>query len=1170
MPSKDDLTILFYPSFDNSEEFTDHYYRMLWYLNPLRERIRRIIMPYEGESPNLGELPYYLDPAIKQIADGFGITNAVELVSSEHTDLLKNAAKEADVVLVWRVDGNKRGRVPDGLLKPLVLRKKRYLVDHKNVRYAGSFYLRLSAEICSKKTIVEECREKFNRIPANNFNRIGYIYGTGPSLQAALDMDLSDGTSIVCNTMVKNRELMKKLRPPLIVFSDPIFHAGPSTYAGDFRRDVQEAMAEFDSYAIVPMRDYALYTANMNPSLRERIIGVPIIPPNITPDLLPNLNLYKKFHVTPTTSVLTLFLIPLAATFFEKTFVLGCDGRPLSQDDYFWKHDPASQLVDRMDDIKVAHPAFFAIDYHDFYLEHCRVVARWLDEAERQGKQFFSLTPSYIPALKTRQAASFEISTQSLARPIVSIVMPASNASGSIADAIASIQSQSVIDWELLVVDDGSTDDTRKIVQGLAETDPRIRLLQCKGKGVSDARNTGLDEARGEFITFLDADDFMYRDALKRRVEALATKPGWNLVHCITEVVGANSRKLGWQLGRMVEVTFKDMSGNPCHLNSLMGRSEIFKSVRFQSGLTNGEDWLFFSDIFRTGEVSHRVDNCSVAYVVRHDSVVCRDYLSHENTVSKVLDMIYSPVRNNMTAASEFIQGLSSPPKEIVALRRKIGLLTWLLLEQRADDVAAVLSEFNARALSALSRAEIRHQITYPAMRFYVCRQEELPNEFRKDRLRILRLISETGIEKTFPQYVRELKSLMRKPYIHEVIRVRGSRLYQRFLGHLIMKYPSIITIGRFVKWGLAKLKRNLFGIGGMALFVIAALYIAGALVEPARWYLVGLASALLLLSGGLLALFYARTVLNRVISDQRIQIAGINKQLSDMNKQVSDINKALHESEASLRKEISELNVGNVSLFQQANRRLAKQDLKHFAEEWVPKLGLNLNYAAMGYIAHRICLAEDTCIGRLAGSIETMLLRVLVARSVKDPNLEVLEIGTLFGTGIAMIHENCLGLFNSVHFTVIDPLIGHIGPNVEGPLDSWIKTPATREIFIHNMQRMNIPESDYTIIQKFSTEDEAKEQASKRRYDILIVDGDHSDAGVRHDFFNYGHLVKPGGYIIFDDYGNPRWPGLTRFIDEEVAEMPDLESVGTDVFAAVFRVIAPQDLTKRGRKQHK
>ena len=396
-----------------------------------------------------------------------------------------------------------------------------------------------------------------------------------------------------------------------------------------------------------------------------------------------------------------------------------------------------------------------------------------------------------------------------------------------------------------------------------------------------------------------------------------------------------------------------------------------------------------------------------------------------------------------------------------------------------------------------------------------------------------------------------------------KVTSLRDRGLYQRLVDYLKTHYPPIITIGRFVRWSLVTLKKTFLGIGGIAVLVIVGLYIAGALVEPARWYLVGFASGLLILCGALLVLFYARSVLNRIINDQRQVQAAVDRLerhvLVKMQKDISDS-----------RDTLAKMNVGNFPLFQQFNRRLTNEDLKRFSVEWAPKLGLNLNARVLGYMAHRICLAEDTCIGYLAGNIETMLLRILVARSVKEPKLEVLEIGTLFGVGVAMIHESCRGLFSSMHFTVIDPLIGLIGRHDKSPLDPLTRAPATREIFIHNMQRMNIPETDYTIIEKLSTEDEAIEQASKRRYNLLIIDGDHSYFGVTHDFYNYRHLVKRGGYIIFDDYGNPNWPGLTDFVDKEVAKMPELEFVGTDVYSAIFRVIAPQDLTRRGRKQHK
>ena len=132
-------------------------------------------------------------------------------------------------------------------------------------------------------------------------------------------------------------------------------------------------------------------------------------------------------------------------------------------------------------------------------------------------------------------------------------------------------------------------------------------------------------------------------------------------------------------------------------------------------------------------------------------------------------------------------------------------------------------------------------------------------------------------------------------------MRMKNSRErgpYQKLAAHLMMNYPPIITVGRFGKWTLSKLRRTLFGIGGIFLFVVAGLYVAGALIEPLRWYLVGVATALLLLGGGLLALSYVLSWLNRLVSGQRRAMeatAGtmngdfsvlMNKQLDEREKQ--------------------------------------------------------------------------------------------------------------------------------------------------------------------------------------------------------------------------------------------------------------------------------------------
>lgn len=107
--------------------------------------------------------------------------------------------------------------------------------------------------------------------------------------------------------------------------------------------------------------------------------------------------------------------------------------------------------------------------------------------------------------------------------PRVSVVVPAFNVAPYIGECIASVQAQSRPDWECIVVDDGSRDGTGEHVRG--NTDPRIRLVTQANQGVSTARNTGLAEARGTYVLFLDGDDFLHPKALERLCAELDGRP---------------------------------------------------------------------------------------------------------------------------------------------------------------------------------------------------------------------------------------------------------------------------------------------------------------------------------------------------------------------------------------------------------------------------------------------------------------------------------------------------------------------------------------------------------------------------------------------------------------------------------------------------------------------
>jgi glycosyltransferase involved in cell wall biosynthesis len=101
------------------------------------------------------------------------------------------------------------------------------------------------------------------------------------------------------------------------------------------------------------------------------------------------------------------------------------------------------------------------------------------------------------------------------APPAVSVVTPVWNAEGTLGEAVASLRAQTRGDWEMLLVDDGSTDGSRALAERLAAGEPRIRLLGWPdNRGAAAARNAGIRAARGRFIAFLDADDLWWPQKL--------------------------------------------------------------------------------------------------------------------------------------------------------------------------------------------------------------------------------------------------------------------------------------------------------------------------------------------------------------------------------------------------------------------------------------------------------------------------------------------------------------------------------------------------------------------------------------------------------------------------------------------------------------------------------
>ena len=252
-------------------------------------------------------------------------------------------------------------------------------------------------------------------------------------------------------------------------------------------------------------------------------------------------------------------------------------------------------------------------------------------------------------------------------------------------------------------------------------------------------------------------------------------------------------------------------------------------------------------------------------------------------------------------------------------------------------------------------------------------------------------------------------------------------------------------------------------------------------------------------------------------------------------------------------------------AMYQSFNRVLTPAQAEMLQNLWSRRLGVKVTNPSLAYMAQRIRTTEQNSAGRLATSIEDAVLRTLVSSAVRAKKLEILEIGTLFGIGLSMIYDHNRGRYESVHVTAIDPLEGYYHDKEP---DVLLNIPVTKATFWRNMRVAGVPDDDITLIDEMSTSDEAIRRAGAKKYDLLIIDGDHSYAGAKADFANYVDFVRRGGFVIFDDYGSADWPEVKRFVDDEVLADSRVALVGSEWRTAVFRVVRTAD--RKGTRRNK
>jgi teichuronic acid biosynthesis glycosyltransferase TuaG len=204
--------------------------------------------------------------------------------------------------------------------------------------------------------------------------------------------------------------------------------------------------------------------------------------------------------------------------------------------------------------------------------------------------------------------------------PLVSIITPAWNAQDYIAATIASVRSQTMPDWEMLVADDCSVDRTAEVVESLASEDRRVRLLRCRENGgPARARQAALEAASGRYLAFLDSDDLWLPAKLERQIDFIAGKRA-ALSYTSFRRISADGSRIGRPRPVPASLSYRQLL---CNTAIATLTAMVDRSVAGEVSMTDAgyDDLCLWLSILKRGHTAYGLAEDLARYRVRGGSV---------------------------------------------------------------------------------------------------------------------------------------------------------------------------------------------------------------------------------------------------------------------------------------------------------------------------------------------------------------------------------------------------------------------------------------------------------------------------------------------------------------------------------------------------------------------
>lgn len=243
---------------------------------------------------------------------------------------------------------------------------------------------------------------------------------------------------------------------------------------------------------------------------------------------------------------------------------------------------------------------------------------------------------------------------------LVSVIIPCYNSAHFIADAINSVIHQSYVNWELIIVDDGSTDALDAVVAPFLNQDARIQYVKKKNGGLGSARNFGIQHAIGTYILPLDADDTFEPSFIEKAVSLFLNNHNLKVVYCDAVFFGA--RKGVWSLK---DYTYKDLLLSNMIFATCMYRREDYENVGGYDETILYEDWDFWLRLLKDGGEVYKIPEVLFNYRQHQEGSLMNELNDKGDKHQSSLKCIYD--KN----AERFIEAYGNPI-EIELKRQKL------------------------------------------------------------------------------------------------------------------------------------------------------------------------------------------------------------------------------------------------------------------------------------------------------------------------------------------------------------------------------------------------------------------------------------------------------------------------------------------------------------------